>query len=72
MLETLQDLVEKIAEEEKHFVQIVVTLSENPWDNETDAKPVNTTNEIASRFGREVDEGLIEVIAPPKEWYKKY
>lgn len=69
LLDTLQNLVDNISDEERHMVQIVVQISENQWDSERDAHLINTVAEIDQRFGTETAEGLIDVIAPPPEWF---
>jgi hypothetical protein len=61
--------VESIAPEERHMVQIVVMLSEDPWDQQMETKIVEGAKKIITKFGREIMEGLIEVIAAPKEWF---
>jgi hypothetical protein len=61
--------VENISPEERHRVQIVVMLSEDPWDQQMETKILNGSKKIMAQFGKEIMEGLLEVIAAPKEWF---
>uniref|UniRef100_A0A183C2C0 Alpha-1,3-mannosyl-glycoprotein 4-beta-N-acetylglucosaminyltransferase A n=1 Tax=Globodera pallida TaxID=36090 RepID=A0A183C2C0_GLOPA len=67
--DTLRNIFANIFEGERHLVQIVVVVSENPWDENYETLLMSTVDEIERNFGDEVRQGLIEVIAPPKEWF---
>ncbi|KAL3106871.1 hypothetical protein niasHT_010786 [Heterodera trifolii] len=69
LVDTLRNLFANMRENEKHLVQIVIVLSENPWERHLEEIYGQTVEEIERNFGTEVRRGLIEVITPPSEWF---
>ncbi|CAK5087215.1 unnamed protein product [Meloidogyne enterolobii] len=67
LFQTLHNLLENIAEEELHIIQIIILISENPWDLKMEEKKENVTKLIYQKFKNEINQGILEVISPPIE-----
>ncbi|CAK5045888.1 unnamed protein product [Meloidogyne enterolobii] len=69
LFQTLHNLLENIAEEELHIIQIIILISENPWDLKMEEKKENVTKLIYQKFKNEINQGILEVISPPIEFF---
>ncbi|KAI1721767.1 n-Acetylglucosaminyltransferase-IV (GnT-IV) conserved region domain-containing protein [Ditylenchus destructor] len=70
LFETLSSLFNNLVEEERYLVQFVVMLAERDLTDPIIVKYVNDTIDgIRRTYPREVEDGIIEVIMPPLEWY---
>ncbi|KAL7078399.1 hypothetical protein ACQ4LE_002181 [Meloidogyne hapla] len=69
LINTTQNLLNNIAEEELHLIQIIILISENPWDVKMKEKKENITKLINKNFKKEINKGILEVISPPIEFF---
>lgn len=67
LIETLQNLLENMSEDEKRVVTIVVFIAESDFDTVR-----LITQEILSTFPEHCDSGLFEVISPPSNYYPDF
>lgn len=65
LAETVKSLIEGMTEEEKNICLIIVFVAE-PWDEEY---AVKVGEEMKDKFPQSIESGLLEVIAPPENFY---
>lgn len=65
LAETVKSLIEGMTEEEKNICLIIVFVAE-PWDEEYAFK---VGEEMKDKFPQSIESGLLEVIAPPENFY---
>ncbi|TKR64645.1 hypothetical protein L596_025142 [Steinernema carpocapsae] len=64
---TLDSLFENLRPSDAQITKFVVMLAE--IDAEKDRKIEAVTSDLEKYFQAQIDDGLLEVIVPPKEWY---
>ena len=63
----MDSLFENLKPEDAKITKIVVMIAEKDADREEKIESV--TSEIGRHFQAQIEEGLLDVIVPPKEWY---